>query len=371
MKLNRFSVTISEGKETSDGYVQMKHGTQYTILLQNESNRRCDAEVYIDDQQVGIWRVNPFIAVRIERPVHDHGRFTFYQVGTSEAIQSGISRNNSNGLIRVLFKPEREQIYVNVNAQSQQSVAPESQSQQFIAPESQSQQPLAPQQSRAGMMAGGTGLSGHSGQGFTTVADLDYSPQEFVTINLRLVSVADEPRPLFASTPVPPPVGEVTAPKIQRRAMTWTVLNMVMLNGKIYALFGADASTNPYHGDTDTSAFLPLLAIKKMGLPTPNGLYATGNNGGAMRGAWSGGKVIVVPDVQGNSLTSQAIADLQCRLHGLKALGEEGFRMAKFHDGGRNAGWDFWADASAIGTLQISGQRYWVSINDQAANPWG
>lgn len=154
--------------------------------------------------------------------------------------------------------------------------------------------------------------------------------------------------------------------------MTWTVLNMVMLNGKIYALFGSDASTNPYHGDTDTNAFLPLLAIKKMGLPTPNGLYgANGDNGGAMRGAWSGGKVIVVPDVQGNSLTSQAIADLQCRLHGLKALGEEGFRMAEFHDGGRNAGWDFWADASAIGTLQISGQRYWVSINDQAANPWG
>lgn len=369
MKLNRFSVTIAEGKETSDGYVQMKHGTQYTILLQNESNRRCDAEVYIDDQQVGIWRVNPFITVRIERPVHDHGRFTFYQVGTSEAIQAGISRNNSNGLIRVLFKPEREKISVNVNAPSQQSVAPESQSQQPLAP--QFEQPLAPQQSRAGMIAGGTGLSGHSDQGFTTVADLDYSPQEFVTINLRLVSVADEPRPLFASTPVPPPVSEVTTPKIQRKAMTWTVLNMVMLNGKIYALFGSDASTNPYHGDTDTSAFLPLLAIKKMGLPTPNGLYATGNNGGAMRCAWSGGKVIAVPDVQGNSLTSQAIADLQCRLHGLKALGEEGFRMAEFHDGGRNAGWDFWADASAIGTLQISGQRYWVSINDQAANPWG
>ena len=146
MKLNRFSVTIAEGKETSDGYVQMKHGTQYTILLQNESNRRCDAEVYVDDQQVGIWRVNPFITVRIERPVHDHGRFTFYQVGTSEAIQAGISRNNSNGLIRVLFKPEREKISVNVNAPSQQP----------LAPESQSQQPLAPQQSRAAM-AGGTG----------------------------------------------------------------------------------------------------------------------------------------------------------------------------------------------------------------------
>ncbi|PZU93408.1 MAG: hypothetical protein DCE90_16715 [Pseudanabaena sp.] len=347
MKLNGFSVTIAEGKETSDGYVQMKHGTQYTILLQNESNRRCDAEVYLDDQQVGIWRINPFTTARIERPVHDHGRFTFYQVGTSEAIQAGISRNSSNGLVRVLFKPERQQISVE-----------------------------SAKMSRAAM-AGGTGLSGHSDQEFTTVAALDYSPQEFVTINLRLISVADEPRPLFASTPVPPPVGEVTEPKPQppRKAMTWTVLNMVILNGKTYALFGSDASTNPYHGDTDTNAVLPLLGIKKMGLPTPAGLYgATRTNGGAMRGTWSGGKAIVVPDVQGNSLTSQEIADLQCRLQGLKVLGEDGFRMAEFHDGDRSAGiagWDFWADASAIETLQISGQRYWVSINDQSANPWG
>jgi hypothetical protein len=46
MKLNKFSVTIAEGKETLDGYVHMRHGTQYTILLQNESHLRCDAEVY-------------------------------------------------------------------------------------------------------------------------------------------------------------------------------------------------------------------------------------------------------------------------------------------------------------------------------------
>jgi len=229
--------------------------------------------------------------------------------------------------------------------------------------------------------AGGTGLSGYSDQEFTTVAALDYSPQEFVTINLRLVSVADEPRPLFGSTPVPPPVSEVTTPKIQRKAMTWTVLNMVILNGKTYALFGSDASTNPYHGDTDTNAVLPLLAIKKMGLPTPAGLYgSTRTNGGAMRGTWSGGKAIVVPDVQGNSFTSQEIDDVHCQVQGLRVLGEDGFRMAEFHDGDRSAGgadwagragWDFWAEAVAIETLQISGQRYWVSINDRSANPWG
>lgn len=345
MKLNGFSVTISEGKEASDGYVYMKHGTQYTILLQNESNRRCDAEVYLDDQKVGIWRINAFTTERIERPTHDHGRFTFYQVGTSEAIKAGISKNSNNGLIRVLFKPERQQTYVNDSMLS------------------------------CAKMAGGTGLSGHSDREFTIVAALDYAPEEFVTINLRLVSLADEPRPLFTSTPVPPPVTEEIEIKSASKAMTWTVLNMVILNGKIYALFGSDAFTNPYHGDTSTNEFLPLLGIKKMGLPTPAGLYSpTRTNGGAMRGTWSGGKVIVVPDVQGKSLISKEIADLQCQLQGLKVLEEDGFRMAEFHDGDRTAGiagWDFWADASAIEMLKISDRRYWVSINDRRANPWG
>lgn len=158
--------------------------------------------------------------------------------------------------------------------------------------------------------------------------------------------------------------------------MTWAVLNTVILNGKTYALFGYDASTNAYYGDTDTNAVLPLLGIKKMGLPTPAGLPgAFITPGEAMRGTWSGGKAIVVPDVQGSSLTSQAIADSRCQVQGLNVLGEDGFRMAEFHDGDGSAGvpgWDFWADASAIETetLQISGQRYWVSINDQPANPW-
>jgi hypothetical protein len=345
MKLNEFSVTIAEGKETADGYIDMKHGTQYTILLQNTSNRRCDAEVYLDNRQVGIWRIDCHSTVRIERPVHDNGRFTFYQVGTSAAIKAGITENSSTGLIRVLFKPERIPFRMEV----------------------------APTAARA---AGGTGLSGYSEQQFTTVAALDYAPEDFTTINLRLVSITDEPRPVFVirSTPVPPAVTEQIELKSDRKAMTWSILNIVILNGKTYALFGSDATTNPYSGDTNINAVLPLLGIKKMGLPKPAGLddYSRAN-GGAMRGTWSGGKVIVIPDVQGKSLISQEIADLQCRLQGLKILGEDGFRMAEFHDGDRvsgNAGWDFWADASEIEMLKISDMRYWVSINDQSANPW-
>jgi hypothetical protein len=165
-------------------------------------------------------------------------------------------------------------------------------------------------------------------------------------------------------------------PQVQpdRKAMTWSVLDIVILKGIPYALFGTDALTNPYHGDTDTNAVLPLLCFKKMGLSRPAGLpNSSTTNGGALRGSWSGGKVLVVPDVHGKTLTSQSVADEYCRRQGLQILGEDGFRMAEFHDGDRNAGWagwDFWADASAMPSLRISDMRYWVSINDQPANPW-
>jgi hypothetical protein len=175
MKLKEFAASIPEGKETQDGYVHLAHATQYTIRLQNDSlEDRCDAEVYIDGQLVGIWRVDYKSTATLERPVHDTGRFTFYEVGTPEASKAGIRDGSATGLIRVLFKPEKRRDLI---------------------------------LSAAAPYAGGTGLSGHSDQKFTSVAKLDYDETRFVTINLRLVSVSNEPRPLFpSSTPVPPPV---------------------------------------------------------------------------------------------------------------------------------------------------------------------
>lgn len=177
-----------------------------------------------------------------------------------------------------------------------------------------------------------------------------------------------QPKPFFAVNELPVEQIEI---KSGRKAMTWGVLDLIILNGKPYALFGADAFTNPYSGDTDINAFLPLLCIKKMNLPKPARLpNPIATNGGALRGSWSGGKVIAVPDVQGKQLTSHSVADVLCRLQGFEVLREDGFRMAEFHDGEENAGWDFWADVSAMSMLKISDTRYWVSINDQPGNPW-
>jgi hypothetical protein len=159
-----------------------------------------------------------------------------------------------------------------------------------------------------------------------------------------------------------------------KKAMTWRVLNTATIDGKKYALFGSDNLTNPYQGDTGLNEVRSLLCIQKNNLPAPLGLpTSTTTNGGALRGSWSGGKVVIVPDVQASTLTSRGLADEKCRLQGRQVTGEGAFRMAEFHDGDQRAGWagwDFWAEVSSIEGLDNRNIRYWVCINDQPANPW-
>jgi hypothetical protein len=174
MRLRDFSFTIPEGRETADGYVELSHCAHYTLNLSNDTAQRCDVEVFIDGGVVGVWRIDARSSIRIERPVHDTGKFTFYRAGTAEARKAGVVVTDNTGLLRAIFKPERQDraLY-----------------------------------SRPAPGAGGTGLSGRSDQKFHSVAALDYDEANFVTINLRLVAPAEEPRPLFPrSTPVPPPV---------------------------------------------------------------------------------------------------------------------------------------------------------------------
>lgn len=179
MNIDQYSVEIPEGKPLNGGYVAMSHGTAYTISLSNHSTRRCDAEVRIDGGIVGTWRIEGESVIRLERPVHDTGRFTFFKSGTPEAESAGIVNGDQNGLITVTFYPE-------------------------IAPGV-----LCAGQSRPLLSEGGTGLTGESDQKFATASRIVRDTSMAVQINLRLVAIDERPRPLFPrSNPIPPPVGE-------------------------------------------------------------------------------------------------------------------------------------------------------------------
>ena len=90
--------------------------------------------------------------------------------------------------------------------------------------------------------------------------------------------------------------------------------------------------TNPYSGDTSNTNFLPVLCIKKTGLPKPSIIPSSNTTpGGAQNGTWSGGTVGFTPPVLGTLLTSRSVADGVCA-----TVFGTGYRMAEFHDGDRH-----------------------------------
>lgn len=249
MYLNDFSVRVPGGRESGSGYVELKHGQKYSLVLRNSRNVRCDAKVEIDGQHVGTWRVDANGSISLERPVHDDGRFTFYAVGTREAQQANLNEGSSElGLIKVTFTPELKstwrtypyQPYIppvrkpytpptitiatwpNYNSTdavtggtSCYTSSPEASSGRkamggtvtancnFVVGERGPESVSFTSHSRAG----GTGLSGVSGQTFYDAPSMSYDYAQQTTIHLRLILRKDrqEPRPLTQkSNPVPP-----------------------------------------------------------------------------------------------------------------------------------------------------------------------
>lgn len=235
MFLNGFSVRIPEGREEPGGYVDMQHNQSYTLVLRNTRNERCDARVEIEGRHVGTWRIEANSNIRLERPEHDTGKFTFYKVGTPEAGSAQLERNDPNlGLVRVVFTPERK--YQPVRP------LPSTYWWRTWEPVDPPYQPLTPYPytpwqisythtdsgdsggggmtnnavsttttyttPSRGRTAGGTGLSGRSGQQFGQAWGINYDYTQQTTIHLRLTCDEYEgPRPLTStSTPIPPPV---------------------------------------------------------------------------------------------------------------------------------------------------------------------
>ncbi len=139
------------------------------------------------------------------------------------------------------------------------------------------------------------------------------------------------------------------------RGMSWTLLKQ---NGNV-TLVGADSRSNPYRGDTDCSQSLPVLCIKVDGFSPPPNV-----SGDQFNINWSGGQVQATFPVNGNALRSRTSATNVC----VRSFGN-GWRIASMHDGvlgtDTTAAWRFWA----YGSLKI-GERYWVAVYDQPANPW-
>jgi hypothetical protein len=109
MYLNGYSVRIPEGLE-QNGYVELRHDTQYRLMLRNSHKTRCDARVEVDGKCIGTFRLDANESIVLERPAHDRGRFTFYKDGSRAAKKAGLSNVDPwhKGLVSVTFSPEKD-----------------------------------------------------------------------------------------------------------------------------------------------------------------------------------------------------------------------------------------------------------------------
>lgn len=228
--LNGFGVSISEAQEeTSENYIVLRHGQTFSLRLHNghKENGKCipaDAEVYVQGKYCGTFRVAAGQTIRLERPLNDDGKFTAYRNNTYEAKQAEIDPNSfDNGLIKVVWKPGREQIdfvrdvyrnvvdypriewsqppYYHIDWNYNNPSTTEYQiGYDYNTTNCNTTNTVSYKRSchsNDGLVGGGVGLSGHSNQSFNEVQPLDYTDQE-TTIHIRIAFRDDGPRPIKA-----------------------------------------------------------------------------------------------------------------------------------------------------------------------------
>jgi hypothetical protein len=102
-----FKKNINEGN-----YFLLSHGDNYKLKLFNHRSTKCDADVSIDGEHIGTWRINPHDHITIERPTSINRKFVFLRENSGSARRAGIkSGKGLNGLVEVKFTPETDKYF--------------------------------------------------------------------------------------------------------------------------------------------------------------------------------------------------------------------------------------------------------------------
>jgi hypothetical protein len=216
---------VHEGDE--NGYVVLRHGEHYTIVLGNDSAGKAVVYGKIDEVDWSggdagdKFQLRPYGTFNIEHPACDNGRFTFYATGSDEAAAAGEAAvaKEDKGIVQVTFVPERRQIQPTHDdfgyggayrgGPVMRGGGATRGGEMFGGPESFGSTRGG---GTKGLGSGISGLAGHSDQQFQQVSGIDEDRDREVTITLRLVhdkSVTYGARPLpgrRTANPVPPSV---------------------------------------------------------------------------------------------------------------------------------------------------------------------
>lgn len=108
MRKSNFGLKILNGLELSTGNVVLDDGAVYSLRLVNyDEDLRCDAIVRIDGEFIGRFRIEPFSAINVKRPVKDDKSFIFRKIYSMDNL-GFIDKNKKDllGYIDVEFIPE-------------------------------------------------------------------------------------------------------------------------------------------------------------------------------------------------------------------------------------------------------------------------
>ena len=98
--------------------IYLKHGTKYNIGITNESNFNANADIFIDNQHIGSFRI-PKNAdnIQIERPVDVNRSFIFMSKNSDIAQLAGVNQisNRHLGIINIHLRPEDKSYHTTYN----------------------------------------------------------------------------------------------------------------------------------------------------------------------------------------------------------------------------------------------------------------
>jgi hypothetical protein len=117
--LNGFTVKIIPQRGDQDkvqkhgsNYVGLENNTEYKLFLGNDRNTEAMAEIHIEGENVGTFFIQAHNSIIIERPADSPRKFVFVSERDYRASQAGVIAGEfTNGLVRVVFYPKKEQVY--------------------------------------------------------------------------------------------------------------------------------------------------------------------------------------------------------------------------------------------------------------------
>ncbi|AVR29745.1 hypothetical protein [Three spot gourami iridovirus] len=161
------SILDKEGRLVNyvDNTFRMGHNTEYTIVITNlHKSARADATVFIDNKDIGTYRVEANNKIRIESK--DGRRLTFYSSRSSEGSAAGLSSTHI-GQIRVQVRKEQD------NGRRRMPVRVVKDSAGGLSDDGIEEDSLCSDGVHHSSSSGGTGLGAPSRQRFVDACEID------------------------------------------------------------------------------------------------------------------------------------------------------------------------------------------------------